>query len=420
MRVGSVFSGYGGSELALASLWPDAHPVWFVENDKHAAAVLAARWPGVPNHGDVTTVDWTAVEPVDVLTGGFPCQDLSHAGKRLGLRPGTRSGLWEHMAYAIGQLRPPLVVIENVRGLLSADAHSDLERDCWCVGDTREAALRALGAVLGDLADLGYDARWGGLRAADAGAPHGRFRVFIAAYPDAVAGPPASARRHRDDPHRQLGAVGGTVRRDRAAANPESPASGHDAARPGPRIPRGADRAADGLALLPTPRAADGAKGGPGQVNGRGVADSLPGVAPQLLPTPAVNDMGCGKTPEQWDEWTDAMRVKHGNGNGHGPSLVVEAQRLTATDFGKYTVAVRRWERLLGRPVPPPTQPGVRSERVLSPRFTEWMMGLPDGWVTGVGIPTTAQHTALGNGIVPQQMALALRLLLDDALWGAA
>lgn len=210
MRVGSMFSGYGGAELALQMVWPDAHPVWFVEYDRHPSTVLAARWPGVPNYGDVTTVDWMAVPPIDVLTGGFPCQDLSHAGKRLGLRPGTRSGLWEHMAYAVDQLRPRLVLIENVRGLLSADAHSDLERDCWCVADEREPALRALGAVLGDLADLGYDARWTSIRAADAGAPHGRLRVFIAAHPERVAGAAPGARGHRDEPHGPGGTLRGT------------------------------------------------------------------------------------------------------------------------------------------------------------------------------------------------------------------
>ena len=123
MKIGSLFSGVGGADLAVQSVFPGAHPAWFVEFDKHPSAVLARHWPDVPNYGDITAVDWAAVEPVDILTGGFPCQDLSVAGKRAGLRPGTRSGLWAHMAYAIDQLRPALVVAENVRGLLSADAH---------------------------------------------------------------------------------------------------------------------------------------------------------------------------------------------------------------------------------------------------------------------------------------------------------
>ena len=129
-----------------------------------------------------------------------------------------------------------------------------------------------------------------------------------------------------------------------------------------------------------------------------------------LLPTPAVNDMGRGKTVEDWDEWTDAMRVRHGNGNGHGKSLEIEAQRHA--DFGPYTAAIARWEQVLGRPAPSPTEPGKDGRPRLSPAFVEWMMGLPAGHVTGVGIPRSAQLKALGNGVVPAQAALALSLLL--------
>jgi DNA (cytosine-5)-methyltransferase 1 len=98
---------------------------------------------------------------------------------------GTRSGLWSEFAKAIDVLRPDWVVIENVRGLLSAKADCDVEWCAWCMGETGdgEPSLRALGAVLGELADLGYDAEWQGVRASDAGAPHQRFRVFIVAHP---------------------------------------------------------------------------------------------------------------------------------------------------------------------------------------------------------------------------------------------
>lgn len=184
-RLGSLFTGYGGLDLAAVDVY-GARPVWHVENAPAPAAILAHHWPHVPNLGDVTAVDWDTVEPVDILTGGFPCQDVSHAAaeSRAGLRPGTRSGLWEHMAYAIDHLRPPTVIIENVRGLLSATASSDMEPCPMCVGDgSTLPVLRALGAVLGTLAGLGYDASWYGLRAADVGAPHSRFRVFIVAHP---------------------------------------------------------------------------------------------------------------------------------------------------------------------------------------------------------------------------------------------
>lgn len=181
-KIGSLFSGYGGLDLAVANVL-DAEVVWHCEWDAAPSKILEARFPGVPNYRDVTKVDFSQVEKVDVLTGGFPCQDLSIAGKRAGLKDGTRSGLWSEFARAIETIRPELVVIENVRGLLSARANSDLEFCSWCMGDSgREPVLRALGAVLGDLADIGYDARWTGVRASDAGAPHSRFRIFILAY----------------------------------------------------------------------------------------------------------------------------------------------------------------------------------------------------------------------------------------------
>lgn len=183
MKIGSLFSGYGGLDLAVKAV-TGAKVAWHCEWEEAPSKVLEVNFPGVPNFHDVSKVDWATVEPVDILTGGFPCQDLSLAGKRAGLKEGTRSGLWLEFATAISILKPRLVVIENVRGLLSATAHSDLELCEWCMGETGngEPLLRALGAVLGSLADLGYDAKWTGIRAADAGAPHNRFRVFIIAY----------------------------------------------------------------------------------------------------------------------------------------------------------------------------------------------------------------------------------------------
>lgn len=183
MKIGSLFSGYGGLDLAVAEV-TGAEVAWHCEWDDAPSKILETHFPGVPNYRDVSKVDFSAVEPVDILTGGFPCQDLSLAGKRAGLKEGTRSGLWSEFVRAIETIRPRLVVIENVRGLLSAAAHSDVESCPWCLGEAGdgEPVLRALGAVLGDLADLGFDARWQGVRAADAGAPHNRFRIFIVAY----------------------------------------------------------------------------------------------------------------------------------------------------------------------------------------------------------------------------------------------
>jgi DNA (cytosine-5)-methyltransferase 1 len=99
--IGALFAGYGGLELALAHVFPGARTLWVADNDPAAARVLATRFPGVPNLGDITTVSWPTTPRPDILTGGFPCQDVSHAGRRRGLGPGTRTGLWSRMAAAI-------------------------------------------------------------------------------------------------------------------------------------------------------------------------------------------------------------------------------------------------------------------------------------------------------------------------------
>jgi DNA (cytosine-5)-methyltransferase 1 len=183
LRVGSLFSGYGGLDLAVLNVL-DAEMAWHCEWEDAPSAILEKHFPNVPNYRDVSKVDFTQVEKVDVLTGGFPCQDLSLAGKRAGLKEGTRSGLWHEFARAIEELQPKLVVIENVRGLLSAKADNGMEYSQEDLDDWGgRPVFTAIQAVLGSLADIGYDAKWCGLRAADAGAPHNRFRVFIIAYP---------------------------------------------------------------------------------------------------------------------------------------------------------------------------------------------------------------------------------------------
>ena len=155
---------------------------WVADPAPGPSKVLAYRHPDVPNLGDITAVDWSAVEPVDIITGGSPCQDLSSAGRRAGMTDGTRSNLWVQMREAIHAIRPRYVVWENVRGALSASAASAVESEPRLLGDgPRGPALRAIGRVVGDLADLGYVGGWVGLRVADLGGCHGRFRVFLLA-----------------------------------------------------------------------------------------------------------------------------------------------------------------------------------------------------------------------------------------------
>ncbi|MFI0481726.1 DNA cytosine methyltransferase [Actinomadura sp. 9N215] len=189
MRLGSLCSGYGGLEMGV-SMVLDVQTVWVADNSPASERILKHHYPDVPNLGDITTIDWARVEPVDIICAGFPCQDVSMSGSRTGLRKGTRTGIWVHVADAIETLRPSLVILENVRGLLSADADCDMEPCPWCVGDTgAKSAVRALGAVLADLARIGFDAEWSCVRAADIGTPHRRERVFILAWPRATDTP---------------------------------------------------------------------------------------------------------------------------------------------------------------------------------------------------------------------------------------
>ncbi len=158
-RIGSLCTGYGGLDMAV-ELVLGGQLAWYAETDRHARTVLQHHWPGVPNLGDIRTVDWTRVEPVDILTAGFPCQDISNAGKRAGIT-GIHSSLWTSVADAVRALRPPLVYVENVAALLR----------------------RGFGIVHADLAALGYDTSWLCLRASDIGAAHRRDRLFLLATP---------------------------------------------------------------------------------------------------------------------------------------------------------------------------------------------------------------------------------------------
>ena len=187
MRIGSLFSGYGGLDIAVKNVFPGSEIAWHCEFDEAPSRILQHHYPNVPNLGDVTQVNWAAVEPVDIITGGSPCQDLSGAGKRAGMTEGTRSNLWVNMREAVEIIRPQYVIWENVQGALSAKAasESDLESEGRPLGRTSTGHLRALGRVCGDLAEIGYDARWTTLRASDIGAPHHRARVFLVATPAA-------------------------------------------------------------------------------------------------------------------------------------------------------------------------------------------------------------------------------------------
>jgi DNA (cytosine-5)-methyltransferase 1 len=182
MNVLDLFSGIGGFSLGLERA--GMRTVAFCEIDPYCRRVLAKHWPDVPVFGDVRELTASSLVAdadyqrqlqqggsvgqerrrasycgVDVIAGGFPCQDLSYAGKGAGLG-GERSGLWSEYARIIGEVRPRYVIVENVAALLG----------------------RGLARVLGDLAALGFDAEWHCIPASAVGAPHRRDRIWIVAY----------------------------------------------------------------------------------------------------------------------------------------------------------------------------------------------------------------------------------------------
>lgn len=358
LRVGSLFSGYGGLDLAVEHVF-NAETIWFSEINEPVARVFAHHWPDAPNLGDIATIDWNTVPPVDILCGGFPCQDVSTVGKQAGLAPGTRAGLWSHMATAIEALQPEFVVIENVRGLLSAPAARttpegatdarcnpetatpsddatatlrEVEPNRWHLGDESARPLRAMGAICGDLADLGLSARWIGLPASLVGAPHHRFRVFVLA--------------HRPVPD------------------------------------------TTGVGLLPR-------RGEPG-----------PGEGPAWDDRAVTSDHRPRSARTAW--LTEAER-RIGD--------VVVPDRGHLHRWGRYAAAIARWEHIAGRGAPAPALLNRCAGPRPAPEFVEWLMGLPAGWVTDPQHRPTGnqQLSSLGNGVLPLQALTALRVLRDRA-----
>lgn len=375
LRLGSLCTGYGGLDLAADAVLGPLDHTWHAENDPHASRVLAHHWPHVPNLGDLTTVDWTAVAPVDVLTAGYPCQPLSLAGRRAGTT--DERWIWNDIAHAIRVLRPRIVLLENVAGHLSL----------------------GFGRVLGDLATLGFNAQWSCVRASDIGAPHRRERVFIAAWPADTPRPRLEARRQGRP---GTGAAAGT---GDLTMRP-TPAARH-------RMNQGRPNLEDAVALLPTPRAAATRTGRTAIL----ASSSSPSIDQAL-------ELARGELPRELRSVSEAPaswrllptpRASDGekggpNQRGSSGDLMLPAA-VQPERFGAYTAAIRRWEHVLGRSAPAPTERGTKGQPRLNAAFVEWLMGLPDGWVTG-HLPRNPALRCLGNGVVPQQAAHAIADLL--------
>lgn len=382
MRVGSLFSGIGGIELGLARAFgSDTQFVWQVEVEPWAALCLQKNFAGTPNLGDITKVDWEGVresDPVDALCGGFPCQDISQAGKGLGIEHGARSGLWANYFEAVRALRPRYVFVENVSALLG----------------------RGLDRVLGDLASIGYDARWDSIRASDFGAPHERERILIVA-----ADSRRVAAERRPEP-RELGPTpgaslgeglqlerGGRTARDRSEA---------------PAADAGGQRRESWARLREERAAGGGQQDRLGHADRDGGAHERPAFQHERVGGRAV-EQGA-PSPDSPDAHRERRRRKPARNR---PGWVQEQsqwddadRRSDDVDWGEYRAAVERWEALQG-PAPRPTDPAGR----LNPAFVEWMMGFPAGW-TGM-LPRREALRCLGNAVVPH-VAQHFLVLLDD------
>ena len=372
MRVGSLFTGYGGLDMAVGG-----DLAWYAEIEPAACEVLAHHHPGVPNLGDITQVDWSQVEPVDIITGGYPCQPFSHAGSRKGKN--DERHLWPYVRDTIHALRPRYAILENVSGHLTL----------------------GLADVLADLTQIGWDAEWGTYRASDIGAPHRRERVFIIA--------------HSSDLRRESRANDSrseiyTVERHHAHIT-DTNSYGY-----------GEQLHAAGVGSVET-----GAAGSTqqrqrsrGESDARGVdnaADTDSASSETLTRRQGRGDTRRQQSVERGGSVATDTDNRHGETIGavqglrgrHAPRP--DMRELSKIDWGKYAQAITRWERLT-RPAPDPTYQRAGRQR-LNPAFVEWMMGLPEGHVTGHGLSTAKQLKMLGNGVVPQQAAAAISQLME-------
>jgi DNA (cytosine-5)-methyltransferase 1 len=400
----------GGLDMAVEQVF-GGRTVWHCETGPAASKVLSAHWPDTPNLDDITAVDWSVVEPVDIICGGWPCQPFSLAGRRKGAD--DERALWLEVARAVRMVRPRIVVLENVTAVLGPE----------------------FSRVADSLAALGYDLAWTCLRASDIGAPHRRDRLFIAAT-DTAAGCKSNISNRGHETRFEIGAIIGAgdgdnerstaarvrqlgaTTRELAAKRGDRPVTllptpqAHDAQGPktqeqirtmrsrGPGVRNLNETVVH--ELLPTPSSADGDGGHLSRSGARSDELLLPGVARaygngELLPTPTSRD---GKGANQ-------------GAGAHGDGGMDLRTAVTATRWGKYESAIRRWESLI-RPAPSPTEPNRNGNPRLNPEFSSWMMGWPASWVTGVpGISRNDMLRCIGNGVVPQCAMAALRSLLS-------
>ena len=371
LRMAELCAGYGGLHLSMLAAGWRVELAWYAENDDDACKVLDAHHPGVPNVGDITTAQFSACEPVDVLAAGFPCTPISGAGKQLG--SADERWLWDDVARAVRVLQPAVFLGENVPRLLTIE----------------DGAL--FGGILADLDGLGYTVRWTMVGACKVGLCHHRHRIFIAA--DRV---PVELERYPLARRRDGGWETAADTLFGAGALPEWPAAGVASGGLVWELPAEPCGVTSGVALLPTPTTRDGMSG-PGQSESAEGGPDLRTVL-ALLPTPRARDHK-GRDPNP-----------RGSSGDLGLPAAVQPGR-----FGPYEAAVRRHELVTGRPAPEPREPAPKGGYRLAPRFVEFMQALPAGWVTD-HLGRNPALARLGNGIAIPAGAYALSILLPDGI----
>ncbi|TVL89816.1 DNA cytosine methyltransferase [Streptomyces sp. SAJ15] len=415
--IGSVCTGYGGLDEAVQQVF-GGQLAWAADVDPGACRIIAHRMPGVPNLGDITTLDWRQVEPVDIFIGGYPCQPFSLAGDLKGTDDDRH--LWPFIARALGVLRPRIAVFENVAN------HLRLGFD----------------TVLCDLADLGFDVEWDVVRADEVGAPHQRRRLIVLATAPDTPGPGLSGawvRGRTTERSADIADASGQQPERRGesgvlgSAATAQPGQGHQWQRAGNSARDRREAVAD-ASDLGHERGGSTRGGRPGPEDGRIPAAHAESIGRgEGRPEPARQQGRPGAAFRRRAATPDAQGRSRPDGPVGGPELQLVAEPGTSSrvgerrgtegtdepgrgasvmEWGQYAPAVARWEGVTGRCAPRATD----DRRRLSPAFVEWMMGLPAGHVTDVpGLTRTQQLKALGNGVVPQQAVAAIRLLADRA-----
>lgn len=336
LKIGSLCSGYGGLDMAVEAYF-NADTVWMCDNDKYASVVIKERW-NLPNLGDLKTVDWSTVEPIDILTAGYPCQPFSTAGQRKGEK--DERHIWPEIKTIISDLQPKFAILENVRGHLTLGFKE----------------------VLQDLTEIGYDARWAIVRASDVGAPHQRARLFIVAYPNSKGFQGAW--------NKTIDITNGIV------ANSDSYARSQ---------PRRANR-------------------------------SISSQASEIKHWTNRQEHRGSTAIISYSDNKRGVRDKERSQSGYdgGGAFNSNANIEQLSSDRQMSQLGWRFDSRLDMSMRAVPNPLVNAK--LNTKFVEYMMGLPEGWVTDLDISRSQQFKILGNGVVPQQAYYALQLLCDTPI----